>query len=479
MVRFYFVVLAYFILEFNLFSQLNTTLFFMPNSPQANFVNPAVSNECKLLIGLPVISSVHLNAGNSGFSLNQVLKKQSDNTYLFDGNSVMNNLGGTNYFDSEVHSNLAFVGFWLKDNYITFAVNEKFDFLLTYPSDLFAFAWKGNSQFEGKTAEFSRTSAFMNYRREYAFGITRNYESEYSWGIRGKFLFGKLNTSMNKSKINFFTDPNNFDLNFDSDWQMNTSLPINVSVHSNDTLNSIAYNGTLGGVLLNRKNLGFATDLGFIRFLDNRTTIAGSLLDAGFIFWKDNGHSFTQNGHYAYHGPLGDSIDEQSYLDDLTRVLKDEFGIRATKTSYLQFLSPRIYLGGTYKLRNDLTVGLVGTSKITRYKIISAVTLSLNKEFSKKFSGSVSYSYMYRSLKNIGLGIKVGRSPAQFYLVSDNILGFINPMSARTVNLRFGLQLNFGCNRREKLGGCGCSGLESEINHKARLNKLLRKKVKE
>lgn len=472
-------VLLLFFLHSTLFSQQNSTLFFMQNTPQANFVNPAVTNECDWLIGLPVISSVHLNAGNSGFSFNQVLKKQSNGDYLFDGNSVMSKLGNINYFDTEIHTNLAFVGFWVKENYITFTVNEKADLFVTYPRDMFALAWKGNTQFEGETAKLGRTTASLNYRREFAVGIARSTNSGMWWGARAKLLFGKLNTSFAKSRFDLYTDPVTFDLNFYADWQINTSMPITVNETAQNTVESVRFDGSAGDILFNRKNLGFSTDLGFIKEINDDVTLSGSILDLGFISWKDNGYAFKQQGDYTYDGPLGDNIDDENYFDDLTRVIEEEFEITATPQSYVQLLSPRVYLGATYRLKEGLNAGALLNSRISRYKVTSGLTLSLNKQFKPWFSGSVSLSYLYRDIKNVGLGFKLGRSPVQFYMVSDNVIAFISPLNARNANLRFGLQLNFGCGKsasRGKSGGKGCAGMEDSSKHQERIKKLVRKR---
>lgn len=457
------------------FSQQNNTLFFMQNTPQANFVNPAVTNQCNLIIGLPVLSSVHLNTGNSGFSYNQA------NHVLTSGDAIMKRLAKVNYFETEFHTSLLFVGYWYKDNYLTFSINEKADLFTTYSRDMFSLAWKGNSQFEGKTAQLGHSGAFLNYRREYAIGIARETSSGLQWGARAKLLFGKLNTSFTKSRIGLYTDPVTFDLNFDMDWQANTSMPLTVKYTSQDTVSSIGYNGTIGGILFNRQNLGFAADLGFIKEIDDNITISGSALDLGFISWKSTPYNFTQNGRYTYHGPLGDNINEQGYIEDLTRVIQEDFGIRSTPKSYIAFLSPRFYLGGTYKIKDNLNVGLLGMSKVNRFKITSGATLSLNKEFSDKFSASLSYSYLFRSLTNVGAGIKVGKNPLQFYLVTDNIIGLFNPYAVHNINLRFGLQLNFGCNRKakSKFKSCGCSYITRSEEHNEKLRKLVKKKPKD
>jgi hypothetical protein len=211
---------------FSSYAQQNSTLFFLPNSPQSNFVNPAITNDCKLIIGIPVLSSLHLNAGNSGFSMNQVLSKQGDNTYLFDGNSVMQNLGKVNHLDTEISVNLLFAGLWYKNNYLTFSVNERADMFLTYPRDLFAVVWNGNTQFEGETAKLGRSGIYSSYHREFALGIARQAGSSMWWGARGKLLFGKMNATFVKSNIDLFTDPVTFDLDFTMDWVLNNSLPL-------------------------------------------------------------------------------------------------------------------------------------------------------------------------------------------------------------------------------------------------------------
>jgi hypothetical protein len=457
--------------------QQNSTLFFMLSTPQANFVNPAVRNECKWMLGLPVLSSVHAELGNSSFSFHQLLTKQPDNTYLFNGNGVMNRLGRTNYLTAEAHANLLFVSFWQKKNFFTFSINEKADLFVTYPRDLFDLAWEGNTQFVGQTAELGRSAVFLNYRREFAVGIARQPSADLVWGIRAKLLFGKLNTSVTRSKVNLYTDPVTYDLNFNSRLRVNTSLPINVVVNPDNTFSSVSYNGNVRDILLNRRNVGLAFDLGFIKYRDENVTIAGSLLDLGLIRWSSNGYTLDQNGSYFYDGPLNDTATNQnSYIRDLTNTIKNDFGITVKSRPYISFLNPMYYIGATYALAKDLNAGALLSGRINRYRITSGLTLSLNKTFKQRLSVSLSYSYLYKSLKNIGLGVKLGKSPVQLYAVSDNILGLIKPLDTKNINIRFGLQFNFGCSHKEKIGNCGCYWLREAEERRVRNQRLLKKK---
>lgn len=472
----YFLLFCLFLIAINCesYGQQNSTLFFMHSTPQANFVNPAVRNECNWIIGLPVISSLHFNYGNSAFSINQVLSKQQGNRYVFNGDAVLKKLGNINFLSTELHTNLFYLGFWIKENFITFSINEKADLFLTYPRDLFALGWQGNTQFEGKTAKLSHTGAFLNYRREFAIGLARQTSNDLAWGIRAKLLFGKLNTSMSKSNIDLYTEPLTYNLDFTSNWQLNTSLPLTVNKNANNNFDSFTSTGTLGNILFNRKNIGLAFDLGFIKYRDDKVTVSGSILDLGLIYWTSNGNSFSQTGNYSYKGPLIDTINVGNYFDDLFNGVKNQFGIKVDNKSYVTLLSPMVYLGATYNIKEDLNVGFLLSSKINRYRITAGATLSLNKTFNKKASVSLSYSYIYRDFKNIGAGVKLGKKPVQFYAVSDNILGFIKPLDTRNLNLRFGLQINFGCNRKELAKGCGCYWINQAQQSRTRINKLLK-----
>ncbi len=451
------------------FSQQNSTLFFMQATPQANFVNPAVRNECKWLIGLPVISSLHVNYGNSAFSANQIMDASN-----FDG--VVSKAKKTNFITSELQANLLFLGFWIKESYLTFSINEKADLFATYSGDALALAWNGNTQFEGKTAKLGNTGAFLNYRREFAFGIARKASDNLDWGIRAKLLFGKLSTSMAKSNMDLHTDASTFDISITSNWQVNTSLPLVIARNKSGNYDSYLTNGTVGGILFNRKNIGFAFDFGFVNYRDDKITIAGSILDLGFVYWASNLNSFSGIGNYAYTGNILSTNNISNFIDDFLGNIKDDLGIKVDNKSYVSFLNPMAYLGATYAIKTDLNAGLLLSSRINRYRITTGVTLSLNKTFNKKSSVSISYSYIYNSFKNLGAGVKLGKQPVQFYAVSDNILGFIKPFDTRNINLRLGLQINFGCNRKQLEKGRGCTWINQAEDRRIRNNRLLKKK---
>ena len=69
---------------------------------------------------------------------------------------------------------------------------------------------------------------------------------------------------------------------------------------------------------------------------------------------------------------------------------------------------------------------------------------------------------MNNSFTNLGLGISYGRNPIQLYVVTDNIFGFILPLSTKNVNLRLGINLNLGCRESFNMDQCGCDWIKTE-----------------
>jgi hypothetical protein len=57
---------------------------------------------------------------------------------------------------------------------------------------------------------------------------------------------------------------------------------------------------------------------------------------------------------------------------------------------------------------------------------------------------------MNGSYNNVGLGFGMGGQKFQFFILSDNIMAFAFPQSARNVNMRFGFNFFMGCTDKKK-----------------------------
>jgi hypothetical protein len=455
------------------FSQQNNTLFFMHSIPQANFLNPAVQQDCGVFIGLPVISSVHVNVANSGFTLDQLLEKQSDNSYLIDADFVANRLAPRNYLTTELHTTLLAIGIRHEQYYFTFSVNEKDNAMVFYPRDLVLFALHGNTQFEGERLSFYSTGVFFNHYREYALGASKQIDADKTIGIKAKLLFGKLNIETDKMDLGLLTEENTFNLLFDADAAINASLPYSLTVENGEFDTLLLYDAPLMDYVLNRRNPGLALDAGFIYQYSDQITFSGSLLDLGFIRYASNLTNYRLRGTYLYNGPLGDTVVAEGYFNDLFNALNASMDEELTYDPYFYFLDPKLLLGASYKVNRNMSLNALFYNRFHKMKYQNGLTVSLLARPLKNLETSLSWSYMNRSIRNIGAGIAVGKLPLQFYLVSDNLLAPLFPMSTRNVNLRFGLNIHLGCYKIEKIDECGCYWLQEAQERRERKERLM------
>ena len=449
-------------------SQQNNTLFFMHSIPQSNFLNPAVQQDCGVFIGLPVISSIHTNVANSGFTLNELLEKQSDASYVIDADFVANKLAPRNFFTSELHTTLLAIGIRRNQYYFTFTVNEKDNTLVFYPRDLVLFALDGNTQFEGERLSFYSTGIFFNHYREYALGMSKQIDAAKTFGIKAKLLFGKLNIETDKADLGLLTEENTFNLLFDADAALNASLPYSLEEENGEYDTILLYDAPVMDYILNRRNPGIAFDAGFIYKYSDRITFSGSLLDLGFIRYASNLTNYSLQGTYLYDGPLGDTVISESYFGDLFNSLNASMDEELTYDPYFNFLDPKLLLGASYSVNRNLSFNALLYNRIHKMKYQNGLTLSMLARPLKYLETSLSWSYMNRSFLNIGAGIAFGSSPLQLYVVSDNLLAPLFPMSTKNLNLRFGLNIHLGCYKREKIEECGCSWLQKAEERRER-----------
>lgn len=475
------VVLFYLALS-STFAQQNNTLYFMHDVPQANLVNPAIQHKCKLNFSgiiLPVAGQVlpplHLNIGSTGFAYNQVLPWDDSIDSLihpmhpnFDKDKFLRQLNKVNYISFATQINILSVGYrWKSDYYFTFSVYDKFDYKFSFPRDLIRFAYEGNGgdAFLGNKMDWTGLGFSSTYWREYSLGASKVINPKLTIGVNAKLLFGKLNAWTKNSTFTWFTDKNDYAYAMDVDWELNTSQPfygINKFEYDyeNDSLifeedTTIAEPDVMD-IVMNGKNKGLGIDIGAVYQYSEKINFYGSILDLGFIRWKDNPQTLKVKGTILF-----DGWDITHYLqenDSLNEEIQDQrvdsiinlFDAQHQVDKYTSYLNPKIYLGGTYKLNDMFTVGAHLRGELFQHTFHTSMTASGMANVKKWFSASLSYSYLNNSYNNIGAGIVLKGGPAQFYIVTDNVVGFIWPQSTRNFNIRMGVNMIFGCKKNSK-----------------------------
>jgi hypothetical protein len=435
-------------------AQESNTLFFMHTLPQSNLTNPAVQIPCKVFVGMPLLSSIHVNYSNSYFSYSDLLSK-TDSSLKINPNYLNSNPNSIQDISAELHISLVNFGFLYGDYYFNFNVSDKVNVGLFYPTNLFDFVIRGNTPYVGKTLNLGGLGVQGTYYREWAFGVSKIISDKLTIGAKAKFLFGKANIGTSNSDIGLKTESQTFYLTLTSDLAAMGS-PLIVNTDATGKLKSIEAGSKDPVVLLlNSQNKGIAFDFGVIYNLNDRITLSGSILDLGLIHWKFSPAAVTETTKFPqYSGFVFDP--QRPSLNNLNQWLdsaKNSYSIKTNTAPYYTYLSPIFYVGGTYALIDGVNAGLMSRNELYNGIFQSSVTTSLNAWYNKLLSGSISWSYLNGTFDNFGAGASVRTPNFGLYAISDNIYGAFKWKSARFLNIRFGMNFLFGCrncNRPDK-----------------------------
>ena len=434
----------------SLFAQQSNTFYLMHDVPQSNLLNPAVQLKCRYYIGIPVLASTHISYSNTAFTYNDLAGSTSWNS---DG--VFDQMHRVDLYYADIQLHPVSLGYRHKLLYFTFNITERIQGYQTIPKDLVEMAVYGNGPSVGETARFDALKPGAHHTREYSLGLSMVVDQYLTAGIRAKLIFGKANLHASRSDLRVNTREEDFGLRIEGDYTINGSFPVTITEDADGNISEIAVDDIDPlAYMMNRGNPGFALDLGAIYRYNDRITLSGSLLDLGFVRWKTDVNNVHGEGTFIYEGEeLSGDVVSSTFVSDIRDSLVDAFDYTTTQEPYTWFHPTQLFLGGTYRFRENIYFGLVNRNVRYSSKIHSSLTLSAHADLADRILATVSWSYLNNSLKNIGLGLAYHGKGFQFHAVTDNLLGFFYPFDTRTLNLRFGINLMLGCprNRQQEL----------------------------
>lgn len=431
-----------------LFAQQDLIMYNMRYVPQRMYTNPANLNNAKVNIGLPLISSLYFNVGNSGFKYNELIRKRPDDSLYFDVENMVGKLKSNNYFFTSTAIDLFSLGIKLSDrSYASINITDKTIFQFRYPKDLIEFAWRGNGALLDKELQFNLGLDFTHYT-EYGFNYTYKITDQLSVGTRLKYLNGKENIQSKKTDVTLTTESQYFAITAQSDIIINTAGVADTNVFA-ESFNPIKY-------YFGRSNNGFGADIGANYKINDKFAISGAINDLGFIRWHSHIRNFASKNpgaKFTYEGiDINQFFNDSTSIDEAFRKVGDSlantFSIEETRTAYRTYLSPQIYLAGHYNINDKNDVGLLFYGRFFDRRLHPGVSLSYNLRLGRVLGLSAAYSIYNRSYTNVGAGLSFNLGFLQWYLMSDNVAGFIFPQSTKLAHIHTGVNLTIG--RQEK-----------------------------
>ncbi|HBX52622.1 MAG: hypothetical protein A2W98_14625 [Bacteroidetes bacterium GWF2_33_38] len=460
-------------------------MYFLNQTPQSTLLNPAFKSECKWYLGgVPaqitpvfgqVFSPISFNFNNTSFGLNDFIHPgtgEYKDSLVIDMVQFVNSLHNYNYLTFDFQYELLSFGVKVKDYFFTFHATERVDFKFGYTRDLFQIPLWGNGHPAniGRTANMSFALDFTHYR-EYAVGVSKEINNKLTVGGRAKLLMGMTNIDTKANDNTWLTDANTFDYIIENQTEVNASLPfvnyLYTDSNTSGNIDSIEFDDfDPAAYLLMGKNKGASLDLGATYKYTDRLTFSLSLVDLGFIRWKNNTFNFTNTGDigfngvdisqqlsvgYTEEGSLG--VDGDSTANAFTKFadsLLQEFTFVDSSLYYTSYLTPKMYIGGNFKINEKFNVGALVKVEFYKKLIHPSLTLSANSQLLKWLAISGTYTMINREYYNIGLGLSMKMGPFRMFWVNDNMLAFFMPHRSRSVNWRSGIYWAFGCKNEEK-----------------------------
>ncbi|MBL4710609.1 MAG: hypothetical protein JKY48_19450 [Flavobacteriales bacterium] len=427
-------------------AQQDFLMYNMNDIPQSSYSNPSNQFNGKVFIGLPLLSSNYYSVSNSGFAYSDAIKKDGD-SLLLDFKSLIKELEDNNFTSFNTKIDLFSLGFQIgKRTQISVNVTENINFRFNYTKDFIRFIYEGNGAFEDNTANFKDIGISANYYREYGLNLSHQFTNKLRLGTRLKYLYGIANIYSKKTDVSLSTDPNTFALSAQADVDIKTSGIDNFD----DTEISDFING--------KDNSGFGIDLGANYELNKKISFNASILDLGYINWNSDNKNFTiPGGQYTYRGiefdafTAGSDSSGNTSFDRVLDSLEEAFDVKETTEGYTTPLVSRVYLGANYKLNEKIIFGGLIQSEFFKGNVSPSFTASVNYKATKWISLATSFTVINRSFNNIGFGFNINPGPVQLYVISDNILGAIQPQHARHAQLRFGINFIIGSNKVKEI----------------------------
>lgn len=410
--------------------------------PQTTLTNPAIMPDYQYHVGFPFLSSQFTGFGTSGVRYSDAFYVRSDDSLALDIPNIVSSLKEKNNFNfREVNQILNFGMRW-KDWYFSGSVSEIIDVNMMYSKDVVQLIAEGNASRLGESFDLGSTALKAQHYREYAIGAAYDFNDQWNFGLRAKFLFGKSAIDTKNLDGKLTTVDDYYYITTESNITVNASLP----QFKKDTTEEV----TTSEYLFAGGNFGMGFDAGATYKMDDQWTFSASVLDLGWISYNQWLKNYSnENVEWTYNGVDAmqfDGLDDQQTEDrinDIKDSLIDMFQLQESSSSFNVMLTAKIFLGANYKLSDKESVGALLRTEIFNNVWRPSLTLSYYRQLDKHFGVSGSYTMANRSYANIGLGVVVNAAPLQIYIATDNVIGLIVPDQVRYANLHFGINFIF------------------------------------
>ena len=344
----------------------------------------------------------------------------------------------------------------------SFGVRERIDMNLLYSQNLISLLYKGNKQFAGETVALGPlainflqcTDYYFGARTQLKFKAGKNTLLKIKPGVQFHYLTSLANVYTKSSSLSLFTQADGRELDLNYNYDLNIASP-------EEQLGTHGLHGDINAKEIT-KNLfkgignGTAFDFGCGMDVNDWIKINVSVTDVGAITFKNHAVNISNNNLLKFDG-FDLSYTETSggiktQLDSMVSMLKPT----VTATEYKVPLATKVFVNTSINLLKKRKKNNTAYFR-HRFNFTYIKGFSDYLNATKKPLAAIGYNYSIGNIVNAGLvaatGGLTGKSLGanlsfqfghyQLWMSSNNLLPFISPSNAKSMDASFGMGLEF------------------------------------
>jgi hypothetical protein len=440
-----------------LFAQTNS-LYFMSEVPQSIQANPAFRPACNFFF---TVADVSVLAGQNGFAFNDVFVK-SDEKYILSIDNLYNQMPNSFEIKAFVNAQTLSLGFKTKKGYFSFQNNVVVNAYFTVPKSFLGLK-DGNWDMEAmkpRELDFSGFGPNLLAYVDHRFAYSRNLKPNLTVGAAFHLYNGLVTFDTYKSDLSITTNAESYSMNVAADLEYRTNAKADVVLDAEGNIKDFVldedYYTKDPLKFIKPINKGFGFDIGAVYKPNQKTEIAGSLLNLGFIKWND-GIIANAKGNFTFSGidftqyVIGDSSSTDSLGSDLLDSLINsvDYAVNEAQT-FKTWMPLTMNISASRYITKRFQVGAMLQTRIYDKKLHPAFMLSSNFH-TNLFNFGLTYSMMEKTYANIGFGFGLKLAPLQVFVVSDSWTQMASPYNLKFASVRVGVNLMMGCKRKADL----------------------------
>ena len=398
--------------------------YFLHSTGANLYLNPANPPEASFSWAAPSVFYIHASEGPGLYKLikNNVLNLSGLEDELKESNSFLYGFQGSM---GGLYMHTGPLSFHIGHNLRSFTQVD-------YNNLLFDLLLNGNAPYVGQTIQIGPYVNGAFYNEFYAGMAVRLQQLQL--GARIKRLNGYAHAHTPKHDFTLYTHDEIYQLRFQTDYLIETNL-------FSDSLAFDSYWDQWKGNLT--QNGGWALDFGLKADILEQFTLSASLLDMGYIKWKNGASRISTEGSYEFGGLdladlLTDSL-EIIQLDSLASIVQ----VDQRFESYRAGLPVQFYLGFQYYPLEQWEFNALFYNAYSTGRSHPSFTLMAKFKPSEYFHTGLAYTWNRFAHVNIGWNAEAHLKWFHAFIVMDNIIDIFRPVSGNYFTIRSGVQIDF------------------------------------